>query len=58
MTTATRTMTVRDPLAMPDDGKRRWIVEGELRPWSVVVRGEAAVSFPTTSPIPVARLFE
>ncbi len=31
MVTATRTMTMRDLLAMPDDGKRRWLIDGELR---------------------------
>jgi len=30
MATATRTMTMRDLLAMPDDGKRRWLIDGEL----------------------------
>lgn len=30
-TSATRPLTTADLLAMPDDGKRRWLIRGELR---------------------------
>ena len=31
MATMTQPMTMTDLLAMPDDGKRRWLIDGELR---------------------------
>ena len=31
MATMTQLMTMTDLLAMPDDGKRRWLIDGELR---------------------------
>ena len=29
-TTATKSMTTEDLLAIPDDGRRRWLIKGEL----------------------------
>ena len=38
MATATRPLTTADLLAIPDDGRRRWLVRGELREQDVTVR--------------------
>ena len=38
MATATRPMTTADLLAIPDDGRRRWLIRGELREQDVTVR--------------------
>ncbi|MBX3399938.1 MAG: Uma2 family endonuclease [Gemmataceae bacterium] len=38
MTTATMPMTTADLLALPDDGKRRWLIKGELREQDMTVR--------------------
>jgi Uma2 family endonuclease len=38
MPTATMPMTTADLLALPDDGKRRWLINGELREEGMTVR--------------------
>lgn len=38
MATATFPMTTADLLAMPDDGKRRWLIKGELREEGMTIR--------------------
>jgi Uma2 family endonuclease len=38
MATATRPLTTADLLALPDDGRRRWLIRGELREQDVTVR--------------------
>jgi Uma2 family endonuclease len=38
MATATLPMTTADLLAIPDDGKRRWLIRGELREQDVTIR--------------------
>lgn len=38
MSTATMPMTTAELLAMPDDGKRRWLIRGELREQEMTVR--------------------
>ncbi len=38
MPTATMPMTTADLLALPDDGKRRWLIQGELREQDMTVR--------------------
>ena len=37
-TTATHPLTTADLLAMPDDGRRRWLIRGELREQEVTIR--------------------
>ena len=37
-TTATRPLTTADLLAIPDDGRRRWLIRGELREQEVTIR--------------------
>ena len=37
-TTATRPLTTADLLAIPDDGRRRWLIQGELREQEVTTR--------------------
>ncbi|HET6573210.1 MAG TPA: Uma2 family endonuclease [Fimbriiglobus sp.] len=37
-TTATHPFTTADLLAMPDDGRRRWLIRGELREQEVTIR--------------------
>ena len=37
-TTATRPLTTADLLAIPDDGRRRWLIRGELREQDVTIR--------------------
>lgn len=38
MATATQPLTTADLLAMPDDGKRRWLIKGELREEGMTIR--------------------
>jgi len=38
MTIATAPLTTADLLAMPEDGKRRWLIKGELREKGMAIR--------------------